>query len=58
MVASNVVIGALRPDRGSNQIVVTETYDGFPAQNVGLLIGDRIVTIDGNNVVALFLQIL
>jgi carboxyl-terminal processing protease len=43
-------IGALIQKRG-DQVLVTETYDGFPAQTIGLLIGDRITSIDGNNVV-------
>ena len=43
-------IGALIQKR-DDQIVITETYDEFPAQNAGLLIGDRIISIDGKNVV-------
>ncbi|MEQ8323635.1 MAG: S41 family peptidase [Vicingaceae bacterium] len=43
-------IGALIQKRGE-LVIVSETYDDFPAQKSGLLIGDIIVEIDGNNVV-------
>ena len=42
-------IGALIQKRGDD-VIITETYDDFPAQMNGLLIGDRIVTIDGKDV--------
>lgn len=43
-------IGALIQKR-EDGVVITETYDGFPAQETGLLIGDKIIEIDGNDVV-------
>ncbi len=42
-------IGALIQKR-DDYIVISETYDGFPAQKSGLLIGDKIIEIDGNDI--------
>ena len=40
-------IGALIQKR-EDDIVVAETYDDYPAQKEGVLIGDKIVEVDGN----------
>lgn len=32
------------------KVYVSEPYEGFPAQTVGLIAGDRIVSVDGTNV--------
>lgn len=39
-------IGALIGTRDGN-IIITEPYEGFPAQKAGLLPGDKVVSIDG-----------
>jgi len=43
-------IGALISKRGEH-IVISEPYEGFPAQEAGLRIGDRIIEINGENMV-------
>ncbi len=42
-------IGSLIQKQG-NDIVITEPYEGFPAQQAGLRPGDKIVAIDGESV--------
>lgn len=42
-------IGAWIQKRG-DIVLVTETYDDFPAQKAGILIGDRILEIDGKSI--------
>jgi len=42
-------IGALIQKR-DEYIVISETYDGFPAQKAGMLIGDKIVEVDGQDI--------
>jgi carboxyl-terminal processing protease len=34
----------------NNKVVITEPYEGFPAQKSGLKVGDEIVAVDGKNV--------
>lgn len=36
--------------RGDNYIVITEPYEGFPADKAGLLAGDKIAEVDGKSV--------
>ena len=43
-------IGALITKRGE-YIVISEPYEGFPAQEAGLRAGDRIIEINGENMV-------
>jgi len=43
-------IGALI-QKQDDYVVITEPYEGFPAQKAGLKAGDRIVEIDGENAV-------
>jgi carboxyl-terminal processing protease len=43
-------IGALIKKSGK-YIVISDIYDGFPAQKAGLLAGDRIIEIDGKEVI-------
>lgn len=41
-------IGATVHKRG-DYIQISELYEGFPAQKSGLKVGDKLVTVDGNN---------
>lgn len=34
----------------NNKVVITEPYEGFPAQKSGLKVGDEIIAVDGKNV--------
>ena len=43
-------IGAMISKEG-NYVVIAEPYEGFPAQKAGLKAGDRIIAIDGKNLV-------
>jgi carboxyl-terminal processing protease len=40
-------IGAVVGGRGKNRIVIMMPYEGFPANNAGLKIGDELIEIDG-----------
>ncbi len=42
-------IGALIGQRDEN-VIITDPYEGFPAQKAGIMAGDRILEIDGKNV--------
>lgn len=42
-------IGALIQKR-ENHIIISEPYEGFPADKAGLIAGDRIISIDGKEV--------
>lgn len=42
-------IGALIQKR-EDYVIITETYDGFPAQKQGVLIGDKIIEVDGKDI--------
>lgn len=45
-------IGALIRKQG-NYSIVTDPYEGYPAQKAGLLAGDKIISIDGKNIVGM-----
>lgn len=40
-------IGALIQQRGE-YVIISEPYEGFPADKAGLMAGDKIIAIDGN----------
>lgn len=42
-------IGALIQKR-DDFIIISETYDGFPAQKEGIMVGDKLIEIDGEDV--------